>query len=133
MKRLFSLTLCLFSISAYADDVKKLSGSDLAVQTHKWDGKTIETTGYCFYADLNEYRCMTVGVTGGARIDFTTLEPEAARKKIEDNCDTVTKMLSKKCEFRFQFVYKAYDVHVSGNDVFHIVIAKDNAGTVVGK
>lgn len=133
MKKLFAAALFLAPIAAHADDVKKLSGSDLAVQTHKWDGRTVETSGYCFYADVNEYRCMTLGVGGGARVDFTKLEPEAARKKIEDNCDTISKMLTKACAVRFQFVYESYDTHVSGNDVFHEVVAKDRAGTIVGK
>jgi hypothetical protein len=134
MKKLFAAALFLLPVAAHADDVKKLSGADLAVQTHKWDGKTIETSGFCFYADVNEYRCMVPGAGGvGARVDFMTMEPDAARQKIEDHCDTISKMLTKACAVRFQFVYESYDTHVSGADVFHIVIAKDNAGTILGK
>ena len=133
MRKWIAAALLFAPIGAHADDVKKLSGADLAVQTHKWDGKTVETSGSCFYADVNEYRCVTFGVGGGARVDFSTLEPDAARKKIEDHCDTISKMLTKACIVRFRFVYESYDTHVSGSDVLHIVIAKDNAGTIVGK
>ena len=133
MKKLIAAALILAPIAAHADDVKKLTGTDLAVQTHKWDGKTIETTGFCFYADVDEYRCMVPGVSGGARVDFSKLEPESARKKLEDKCNTISKMLTKACSIRFQFVYEGYDTHESGTDVFHIVIAKDNAGTIIGK
>jgi hypothetical protein len=42
-------------------------------------------------------------------------------------------LLTKACAFRFRFVYESYDIQVTGNDVVHLVIAKDNAGTIVGK
>ncbi len=130
----FFRALILFSLAPFAasaEDVTKFSGFDLAVQTHKWDGKTVETTAMCFYADVNEYRC---GSPNGARIDFNTLEPEAARKSIEANCDTIQKMLRPACKVRIHFIYESYDVLTNGGgQETHIVIAKDNAGTIVGK
>lgn len=126
-----SALLSLAPFAALADDVTKLSGIDLAVQTHKWEGKTVETTAFCFYADVNEFRC---GSPNGARIDFSALEPEAARKSIESNCDTIQKMLRPACKVRIRFVYESYDtLPNSGGEETHVVIAKDNAGTIVGK
>jgi len=133
MKHFLAAALILAPVVAHADDVKKLSGDDLGVQTHKWDGKTIETTGFCFYADVNEYRCLAKGRIGGARIDFSKLEPASEKKRIEDNCDQLAKMLTKTCAVRLQFVYEGFDTHMVGTDLVRVVLAKDGAGTIIGK
>jgi hypothetical protein len=54
----------LASFAALADDApKRLTAADLSVETHKWDGKTIQATGQCFFADVSQYRC-ALGILG---------------------------------------------------------------------
>lgn len=116
---------------AFADHIVRVSAQDLAVQTHKWDGKTIETVMYCFYADVNEYRCST---PDGARVDFSDLQPDAARASLEKNCDTVSKVLSPACRLRLRFVYEGFDVLELGSGATKpVVIADEGKGTIVGK
>ena len=117
--------------TALADDVVRVTSLDLAAQTHKWDGKTIETQSYCFYADVNEFRC---AMPGGARIDFTDLQPDAARAVIEKNCDTISKFMSRPCFIKFRFVYESYGL-LDANDgtQLHTVKAKDDIGTILPK
>ncbi|MGO8738581.1 hypothetical protein [Rhodoblastus sp.] len=136
MKRLFAAAIAAFALArpSFADDVKRLSGADLAVQTHKWEGETIETTGHCFYADVDEYRCVVGGPGGAARIDFKTITPDAARQNLEDHCDTVEKLSSRACFVRFQFVYESFDLLAgSYGQLTTLVIPKDGAATIVGK
>lgn len=109
----------------------KLSGSDLAVQTHKWDGKVIQTQARCFFADKNEYRCLTAG---GPRIDFEKLTPDRARDQIETRCDTIQKMTTKACVVTLQFVYEGYTQQETGGlGQLKLVVAKDGAGHVVDR
>ena len=116
---------------AFADDTVRVTGQDLAVQTHKWDGKTIETVLFCFYADLNEYRC---AIPSGVRIDFRTLDPDSARAGIERNCDTLGKVLTAACRTRIRFVYEGFDsAPTNSGEAMAIVIAEDGKGTVVGR
>jgi hypothetical protein len=116
---------------ARADDIVRVSMVDLATETHKWEGKTIETTNFCFYADVDEFRCSS---PGGARVDFTDIQPEAARKSLESNCDTVSKVLSRACRVKVQFVYDHYERVESGDGGSNpVVFARDFKATVVGK
>lgn len=134
MRKWIAAALFLAPVAAHADEVKKLTGADLSVQTHKWEGKTVETTGYCFYADKDDYRCHAGTTIDGPRVDFTKIEPEAARKKLEDNCDTLAKMFTNKCLVHFQFVYEKFDeMEHPGRDATPIVIPKDGIATIVGK
>ena len=133
MFKIIAAALILAPLGARADDVKRVSGDDLAIQTHKWDGKTIETSGFCFYADVDDFRCLTGVRSSAARIDFANLEPDAARKKIEDNCDTVAKASNKACVVRFRFVYDGYATQQVGMTIVRIVKAKDDSGVIVGK
>ena len=41
--------LVLAPAFANAEDIKKLTSADLSVETHKWDGKTIEASFSCFF------------------------------------------------------------------------------------
>ncbi len=105
------MSLCC-SVSFAQDAPKKLNATDLSVQTHKWDGKSIQTTVACFYADAEDYRC-AVGGLGAAdtlvRIDVTKIDPPEMKKVVEDNCDTIEKMKTRACRFVITFTYAAND------------------------
>jgi hypothetical protein len=62
----------------------------------------------CYYADVGDYRCASLR---GVAIFAGNLTPEKLRKQIEDECDTVDKMLrSSKCSFALRINYDADDV-----------------------
>ena len=130
-------TIFMCSTALADEPPKRLTAADLAVQTHKWDDKTIQATAKCFYADTNEYRC-GVGVSGNTfvRVDFSEIEPDALKKNIEDNCDTVEKMQSRACYVSITFVYESNhrEEHNDGGTTMYIV-AKDGRATLarVGK
>ena len=124
------------SASALAQDApKKLTSIDLAVETHKWDGKVIQTNAQCFYADTNEYRCAVLaangmmGVGGFVRVDFAEISPPEMKKAVEDNCDTLEKMTTRACRFQIVFTYSGND-RKENNDgsVTMEIIAEDFAG-----
>jgi hypothetical protein len=110
--RTFLAGIALLSATlALADEApKKLSAADLAVQTHKWDGKVIQMNVQCFYADVDEYRCMIGGGAGAfVRVDFAEVEPAEIKKAMDDNCDTIEKMLTRGCSFQVTFTYMGND------------------------
>jgi len=113
-------------------DVVRLAGNDLAVQTHKWDGKIIETKAHCFYADINEYRCMA-GTLATARIDFSSIEPDDALANIERNCDTIEKMGGKKCFVTIRFTYESFkEIDMGGlYGKMTMILAKNAEGAIV--
>ena len=71
------VVMALFATSSFAaDEVTKLMARDLAVETSKWKGKKIETVMSCFYADIEDYRC----VSGRARVsNFPPFQMKKAR------------------------------------------------------
>jgi hypothetical protein len=119
--------------AARADEVKILSGVDLAVETHKWDGKMIRSMFVCFYADVNEFRCVA---NGRARVDFAKFSnPDPSfQKSIEDNCDTIAHFSSRKCIVTVKFEYESFDNNSMKNDdgtKTFIVILKDGIGAII--
>ena len=130
MRFLHAAVFSLISGAASADDVLKVSSQDLAVQTHKWDGKTIEVVLSCFYADLADYRC----VGRGARVDLTTIEDEKSRAYIEKNCDTISKSDKRACTVTVRFVYESFDtMDTNFGGKLTVIAAKDGVGTVLLK
>jgi hypothetical protein len=114
------------------DEVKHLTTADLAVQTHKWDGKQIQATMQCFYADTDEYRCVA-GMSGrtGVRIDFQDIEPMNMKTAIENKCDTVEKSRSRQCRVQATFVYAGNDrEEKSDGMVMMIIIAEDGKAMI---
>lgn len=83
-----AIALTFAAHASFAQDApKRLTANDLAVQTHKWDGKKIQTNAHCFYADKDDFRCAVNGPNGLAgknagfvRIDFTTISPPEMKK-----------------------------------------------------
>jgi hypothetical protein len=135
MKRIFAAAIVVaLTQPSFADDIKRVSGADLSVQTHKWDGKTIETSGYCFYSDVGDYRCLAGDPAASARIDFKQIEPDSAREAVESHCDTLEKLISRSCRFRFRFIYDGFgELPGGGGDIIHVVIPKDGLGTILTK
>jgi hypothetical protein len=99
----------------------------------KWDGKRIQTGAHCFYADKDEYRCM-VGIVSGAelvRIDFSEIEPESMKKSIEDNCDTIEKMVLRPCSVTVIFTYAGNGRQESLNGrTTMFILAEDGKATM---
>lgn len=126
----FSVDVCNGKKVAARDDVVRLSPIDLAAQTHKWDGKTVETTLRCFYADVNEFRC--TAHLASMRIDFADLQPTDSRASIERDCDTLLKALSRKCMVTLRFVYSGFnEQETNRSNTITVILAKDNLGTIV--
>lgn len=122
----------LGATSALADDApKKLTSTDLSVETHKWDGKLIQITAQCFYADKDEYRCAVAPIAMGifVRIDFSTIEPDSMKKAIEDSCDTIEKMPTRACAANIVFTYENNDRQDKADgSTMMTIIAVDNKG-----
>jgi hypothetical protein len=122
-----------------AQDVppKRLSADDLSVETHKWDGKSIQTVVQCFYADIDEYRCAVLASSGlpftgktTVRIDFKSIEPADMKKAVEDNCDTIGKMSTKGCRFQAVFTYEQNEREEEGDSTVRmLILAKDGFGS----
>lgn len=117
-------------LTAKAGEIVRVPSREISVQTHKWDGRIIETTASCFYADINEFRCIA---EGRGRVDFTDLEPAAARADIEKNCDTTDKVAKSRCKVTLRFVYDSFEQMDTGGVFGHITIvkAKDDFGAVI--
>jgi len=132
MRRFHSRRSC-WPQTAMADDVpKRLSVSDLSVETQKWDEKLVQTTAHCFYADKDKYRC-GIGVAGAVfvRVDFSEIEPETMKKTIEENCDTVEKMFSRPCAVQITFTYAGNDREEKmDGSIMMMIIAKDGKGAL---
>ena len=123
--------LVLAPAFANAEDIKKLTSADLSVETHKWDGKTIEASFSCFYADKDEFRCIGVG-GGHVRADFSTLTPLEKREGLENDCDTIKKSSSKKCTVTIRFVYTGYSTQeANAFSKLTLIEAQNNAGEIV--
>lgn len=106
---LFLLFLFLLNGSALAWDEKAkiVSGGNLAVQTHKYEGKLIQTSLHCFYADVHDIRCLTN--MGTARVDFMSVSDTEVEDALLSNCDDIeTAFLKPHCHFDVQFVYGGF-------------------------
>ncbi|HLW92112.1 MAG TPA: hypothetical protein VKS78_12555 [Roseiarcus sp.] len=125
------LAFTLSSVAIAQDAPKRLAASDLSVETHEWDGKSIQTTVQCVYLGANDYKCAVVPITGNGlvRMDFSSVDPPEMKKVIEENCDTVEKMTTKACRFQVEFIYELNDrqKNADGSTTMRIG-AKDDAG-----
>lgn len=134
---LAGIALMIAASAAFAQDApKRLTANDLSVETHKWDGKKIQVNAQCFYADTDEYRCAVLGPNGIAgagglvRVDFAAISPPEMKKAVEDNCDTIEKMITKPCRFQIVFTYSTNDRKENNNgSVTMEIVAEDFAGT----
>jgi hypothetical protein len=110
-------------------DVVLVPSSELRERTHRWDGRTVETTVNCFHADIGEYRC-----TAGrhASIDFSDLEPYEARENLEKNCGTLEKSFSDQCTVTIRFIFESFDeMEIGASGRLTLVRARDDRGMVI--
>lgn len=93
-------------------DYKIVDASDLFIGTRKYLDKSILLRKMrCYYADVDDYRCIASGPVFLA-VFTATVEPSSARVWIEKNCDQLkVAVASDKCLFNTQFVYGAKDVN----------------------
>ncbi|MGY4355527.1 hypothetical protein ACVWZR_004573 [Bradyrhizobium sp. i1.3.1] len=91
---------------------KIVDPSDLFIGTRKYLDKPIVLRRMrCYYADVDDYRCMASGPVFLA-VFTATVEPSSARVWIEENCGQLkVAVTSEKCLFNPQFVYGAKDVN----------------------
>jgi hypothetical protein len=105
-------------------DVVFVPSSELREQTHKWDGRTVETTANCFHADKGAFRCMA---GGRASIDFSELEPYDARDDLEKNCDTLERAFSDRCTVTIRFIYESFEeMEIGASGRVTLVRARDD-------
>jgi hypothetical protein len=126
------LVLFLTTVALAQEPPKKLTAIDLSVETHKWDGKVIQTMVQCFFADTDEYRCAVLPPQGGdlVRIDFNKISPPEMKKTVEDNCDTIEKMTTRACRFQVVFTYSGNNRQENNNgSIMMMIIPDDSAGT----
>lgn len=126
---LFAAALVGMSAHAsLAQEVKTLSPADLAIQTTKWQGKMVETTFRCFYADKDEFRC----IAGRTRVDFSALEPAEARTTLENKCDTVEGLAkNSQCVVKIRFEYEDSEIKDNNGSRLTVVSAKDSKGEII--
>jgi len=103
-----------------ATNVIRLSGLDLSAETRKWIGKIVETRASCFYADLNEFRC----VASGFRIDLAQIQPRETREKLERECDTIGKSARRLCMVTLRFKYADYTRMDTGGYSGHLTVVR---------
>jgi len=114
--------------SSFAQEAKALSSADLAVQTSKWEGRLVEATFRCFYADKDEFRC----IAGRARVDFSEIVPAEARAELENKCDTIEGAARRpECSVKVRFTYEGSDIQQSGISSLTVVSAKDGKGEII--
>jgi hypothetical protein len=97
-----------------ADDpieFKIVDAADLFVGTRKYFGKDILLPKmHCYYADVDDYRCIAPGATMLA-VFTAAIEPRPAKDWVEKNCDQLkTAVASDKCRFNVRFRYDADDI-----------------------
>ena len=129
------IALTFAAQASFAQDApKRLTANDLAVQTHKWDGRKIQANAHCFYADKEDYRCAILGPNNQlphnmVRIDFTTISPPELKKTVEDSCDTTDQMFTNACRFQILFTYSSNARRESnGGTVTTSIIPEDQEG-----
>jgi hypothetical protein len=117
--------------AAASDDAKVLKPSDLAVETSKWDGRVVETTLNCFYADRNEFRCLDA-MSGGVRVDFREFDTDG-QAYLEKNCDEIDKISSPRCRVTIRFTYASHSRMEGGGLLGHITVvaAENDVGIIV--
>lgn len=113
-----------------AEAPKKLSAADIGVETSKWNGKYVEVTFQCFYADRNEFRC----TAGTGRVDFSDLTPPAEREKLENDCGTIANMQKLTCRRAIRFFYRESKMVEAGGLLgrMNLVRAFADRGEIVG-
>ncbi|MGO9005476.1 MAG: hypothetical protein ACLQIQ_07720 [Beijerinckiaceae bacterium] len=95
--------------ASYApSDYRPVDAEDLYVAPNKFKGKPIELAGVrCFYADVNEYRC--IGRAHDAVVVFAKdVEPEEAKSDLEDRCGAIKQIEAPACRKTIRFVVQDF-------------------------
>lgn len=92
-------------------EYKIVDASDLFIGSKKYIGRDIVLEHMrCYYADVDDYRCLASGGTVLA-VFSKTVEPASAREWLEKNCDEIKRsMTSDKCRFNPRFSFATDDV-----------------------
>jgi len=105
---------------------QEVSVSNLAVQSHRYDGKVIVTRLNCFFADASEYRCLGASKL---RIDFASLDNS---DDLDKYCDDIDKLYTSHCSVRVRFTYKGCeDFDIDGSTRITRVIADLDSGEIL--
>lgn len=99
---------------AFADDVKpappKIDAIDVYVGPRKYIGKEIELKLRCYYADVEDYRCLAPDGTK-LLLQAQAIEPKESEDRIDAACDTVKKsVMNDTCLVPLRFTFAADDV-----------------------
>lgn len=128
MQYVIAMLMALAAFPALAEDVKTLNAADLAVQTHRWEGKLIETTLNCFYADKIDYRCYDYNSFARVRVDFQYFDPDG-ELFLQKRCDRIEIANSNACHVIVMFVYDNFDTMPSGGLAGEITLVRPEHGT----
>jgi hypothetical protein len=88
---------------------KVVAVEELGIGTRKYMNRDLEVRRmHCYYADVEDYRCVS-----DSRVAIFTkaIEPETAKKIIEERCDTIEKAISIGCTVSLRFKYTDSDVN----------------------
>lgn len=111
---------------------RKIAPADLAIESHKWDGLSVETALNCFYADVAEFRCFDVRSFARVRVDFSEMDP-AGEGYLKAHCDTSAAADGRACFVKLHFVYGGYNREELGGLTGHVTFVhpKDGHGEIV--
>jgi hypothetical protein len=106
------------SPSEAAESVK---AEDLSSKPQDYLGKEVELVGHCTKGgatgDVLGYECTT---DGGVYVDARTIEPDTAKKKLDDNCAGKSAAMNESCRATIRFVPHSFTTSTkveSGKDV----------------
>jgi hypothetical protein len=127
--------LAVLTGAALAQDAPKVVPlSELGLSPRKYADKPIEVRNLiCYFADVDEYRCVEPRSMTPVAVFAKTLTPDAARKIVEDNCDQAEKAFkSPRCRvtLRFRFSNDDVDTDFVGNMRERHVVKVDAAEIV---
>ena len=128
MKNVIVALVAVTAVPAFAQDLKALTAADLAVQTHRWEGKLIETTLNCFYADKLDYRCYDNNSFARVRVDFQYFNPDG-EEFLQKKCDRIEIANTNSCRVIITFAYENFDTMPVGGLAGEITLVRPENGT----
>src|SRR5271166_1428815 len=117
------LLISLVASPALAQEATVLRASDLAVQTHRWEGEVVETTLNCFYADKQDYRCYDAKSFARVRVDFVSFDSDG-EAFLQRRCDRIDVADTDACRVTLRFTYQSFDVMPSGDSFGDLTLIK---------
>lgn len=118
---------------ATAQAYRSVDAADIAVGSRKYYDKDIEISLKCYYADINDYRC----VSGqGLAVFAKSIYPAEAKSHVEEHCGELKKVASSpRCQAKVRFRLNERDV---SNDITsgyrnRMVISPESVGLEFAK